>query len=479
MDTNVSRRDFVKTAAAGAAAATIIAAPAAARAYGANERLRIGFIGPGGRGFGAHVKSLAKLKKEGANIDLVGVSEVYKEQEDKVCDFIKDETGVEPGRYPDYRDMLAGDKVDAVCIGTPDHWHAKQTIDALKAGKHVYCEKPMTKQVIEAMNVVDTWRSTGKIMQVGVQSTSLKVWDQARELIDQGKLGKVLGFQTEYFRNSNVGQWRYYKLTTDMSPKTIDWKRWLGVEEGLAPMMDFDRAVYAQWRCYWPFGSGMFTDLFVHRTTSMLKATGLRFPARVVGAGGIYLEYDTRDVPDVATVVADYDEGCQGLITATMCNENSRIKQVIRGHFGAFEFGNGEQFTDFNFVAERKQVTLNSKIEDETIQADDDKGEGVKKGDTTLLHFRNWLAAIDKNDQQFCNNPPDLGAAAITTVNMVRRAIAKARSTSLTRRLAPFAKPMARGARSGKPCRRRVPSRSTFPAGPLATPAARCKRRST
>ncbi|HEX3871294.1 MAG TPA: twin-arginine translocation signal domain-containing protein, partial [Pirellulales bacterium] len=86
MDTNVSRRDFVKTAAAGAAAATIIAAPAAARAYGANERLRIGFIGPGGRGFGAHVKSLTKLKKDGANIDLVGVSEVYKEQEDKVCD---------------------------------------------------------------------------------------------------------------------------------------------------------------------------------------------------------------------------------------------------------------------------------------------------------------------------------------------------------------------------------------------------------
>jgi predicted dehydrogenase len=266
------------------------------------------------------------------------------------------------------------------------------------------------------MDVVDVWRSTGKIMQVGVQSTSLKVWDQARELIDSGKLGKVLGFQTEYFRNSNVGQWRYYKLTPDMSPKTIDWKRWLGVEEGLAPMMDFDRAVYAQWRCYWPFGSGMFTDLFVHRTTSMLKATGLRFPARVVGAGGIYLEYDTRDVPDVATVVADYDEGCQGLITATMCNENSRIKQVIRGHFGAFEFGNGEQFTDFKFVAERKQVTLNSKIVDETIEAAGD--DGVKKGDTTLMHFKNWLAAIDKNDQQLCNNPPDLGAAAITTVNL-------------------------------------------------------------
>ena len=102
-------------------------------------------------------------------------------------------------------------------------------------------------------------------------------------------------------------------------------------EDAVLVEIPFDRAIYRQWRCYWPFGSGMFTDLFVHRTTAMLKATGLRFPARVVGAGGIYLELDTRDVPDVATVVADYREGCQGLITATMCNERSRVKQVIRG----------------------------------------------------------------------------------------------------------------------------------------------------
>ena len=413
MDTsNVSRRKFVKTAAAGAAAATLITAPASLRAAGANDRLRIGFIGPGGRGFGAHVKTLAKLRKEGANIDLVAVSEVYKDQEDKVCNFIQKETGVEPKRYVDYREMLTSKSVDAVCIGTPDHWHAKQTIDALNAGCHVYCEKPMTKQIAEAFAVVDAWKATGKIMQVGVQSTSLKVWDQARELINDGKLGKVLGFQTEYFRNSNVGQWRYYTLTPDMSPKTIDWKRWLGVEEGLAPMMDFDRAVYAQWRCYWPFGSGMFTDLFVHRTTSMLKATGLRLPGRVVGAGGIYLEYDEREVPDVATVVADYHEGCQAIITATMCNENSRIKQVIRGHNGAFEFGNGEQFQDFKFIAERPQVTLDSTIKDETIEA------RVEAGDTTYLHFKNWLEAVASNKQELCNNPPDLGAAAIATVNL-------------------------------------------------------------
>ncbi len=410
---NLSRRGFLgaSTAAAGALAAG--AAPASAA--NANSRLRIGFIGPGGRGFGAHVKTLAKLRSEGANIDLVAVSEVYKNQEDTVCDFIKKETGVEAKRYVDYTDMLADKDVDAVCIGTPDHWHHRQIVDALRAGKHVFAEKPMTKTVEEAVDVAKVWRETGKVMQVGVQSTSLKVWDQARELIDSGKLGKVMGFQTEYFRNSSMGQWRYYKLDKEMTPKTIDWKRWLGVSAGLAPEMDFDRAVYAQWRCYWPFGSGMLTDLFVHRTTAMLKATGLRYPARVVGAGGIYLELDTREVPDVATVVADYNEGCQGLISSTMCNENSRLKQVIRGHNGAFEFGNGEQFTEFKFVAERPQVTFNADIKDEMIKTDL-SDEDLKKNDTTYLHFKNWLDAMAAGKPELCNNTPDLGAAAVVTV---------------------------------------------------------------
>lgn len=410
-DSNFSRRDFVKTAAAGAAAASFIAAPAPARAAGAAQRLRIGFIGPGGRGFGAHVKKLAELRAAGENIDLVAVSEVYKVQEDKVCDYIQKETGLEPKRYEDYRDMLADENVDAVCIGTPDHWHARQTIDAMKAGKHVYCEKPMTHTVEESQEVVAAWRSTGKIMQVGVQSTSLPVWNIARQLIQEGKLGKLIQFQTEYYRNSVTGQWRYYTLTKDMNPKNINWDRWLGASEGLAPDMDFDRAVYAQWRCYWPFGSGMYTDLFVHRTTSMLKATGLRFPGRVVGAGGIFLEYDGRDVPDVATVVADYNEGCQLLVTATMCAQNTPIQQVIRGHHGSFVFGNGEGFEGFQFVAERPQVTLDSSIKDEYIEV-----EQVK--DTTYAHFQNWLEAIRSGDQQACNNPPDLGAAAITTVKL-------------------------------------------------------------
>jgi predicted dehydrogenase len=422
---DVSRREFLNasflgassTAVAASGVASVAAGQAVSRASAAdaNGRIRIGFIGPGGQGFGSHVKNLAKLRADGAKIELVAVCDVYQNQSDMVSNFIKEQTGRAPKQYVDHKELLADKDVDAVCIGTPDHWHHRQIVDSLEAGKHVYSEKPMTKTVEEALDVVKVWRKTGRVMQVGVQSTSLKVWDQARELIEAGKLGKVLGFQTEYFRNSDCGQWRYYKLEKEMNPRTIDWKRWLGVSEGLSEDIPFDRAVYKQWRCYWPFGSGMFTDLFVHRTTAMLKATGLRFPARVVGAGGVYMELDTRDVPDVATVVADYEEGCQGLINATMCNENSRIKQVIRGHNGAFEFGNGESFTEFRFIAERPQVTHDSSIQDEVIKTDL-TAEDLKKNNTSYLHFRNWIDAMEAGRPEAVNNPPDLGAAAVVTV---------------------------------------------------------------
>lgn len=408
---NDSRRQFLRTSAGAAAAATVVglSAKSSQAAAGSNERLRIGFIGPGGRGFGAHVKSLCELHAEGRKIDLVGVAEVYEQQRNKVAEHIKKQTGTDPGRYVDYNEMIEKENLDAVCIGTPDHWHHKQTIDSLHAGLNVYCEKPMTKTVEEAFNVEKVWKETGKVMQVGVQSTSLAVWDEVRELLQAGKLGKVLGFQTEYFRNSDMGQWRYYKLDANMTPKTVDWKRWLGTDENLAPDVPFDREVYAQWRRFWPYGSGMFTDLFVHRTTSMLKATGLRIPARVVGAGGIFMEYDGRDVPDVATVVADFNEGVQGLVTATMCNQESRINQLIRGHYGAFQFGNGEQFDGFDFIAERPQVTHQRDYKDERIAT-------TPVPDTTKAHFINWLDAIEAGEPMKCNNPPDLGAAAIAVV---------------------------------------------------------------
>ena len=344
-------------------------------------------------------------------VEIAAVCDVFSRYREASAEKVHAGTKKMPKVTGDYREIIDDSSIDAVCIATPDHWHAKQTLDALRAGKHVYCEKPMTHSVDEALEVLRTWKETGLVMQVGVQSTQLPVWQDARERICSGQLGKVLQYQTEFFRNSDLGQWRYYPLAQDMTPKNIDWKMFLGTEFGLAPVMPFDRAKFGQWRCYWEFGAGMFTDLFVHRTTSMLLATGLRFPARVVGAGGIYLEYDGRDVPDVATVVADFEEGVQGLVTATMCCANTPLLQTIRGHDGSFVFGVGEEFKGYDFVAERPQVTHNSKIKSARIE--------VKEiPDTSLAHFQNFCDAALAGKPEIVKCSPELGAAALMIVKL-------------------------------------------------------------
>ena len=410
---DVSRRTFIKNTAA--ATAVAMAVPTAVSAKGAkssgspNERLRIGYIGVGGRAQ-QHLKSGTKLQNDG-KVEIAAVCDVFNRHRREAAETVEADTKHKPKQIADYRELLADRSIDAVCISTPDHWHAKQTLDAFKAGKHVYCEKPMTHSVEQAIEVYHAWKNSGLVMQVGVQSTSLPVWKDVNRRLREGQLGKVLMYQTSYFRNSDMGQWRYYDLTADMTPKNIDWPMFLGTEFSLAPDMPFDREKYHQWRCYWDFGAGMFTDLFVHRTSVMLKATGLRFPGRVVGAGGIYFEYDNRDVPDVATVVADFPEGVQGLVTATMSCQNTPVPQIIRGHFGSFVLGNGEELSGYDFVAERPEVT-----HDRTIKDDHYDVGGVKN--SSLAHFANFVNAAKAGKPEDVNCTPELGAAAMVIVKL-------------------------------------------------------------
>jgi len=409
---SVSRRRFIQSSTAGAALMATTAS-AIAKSTSPNENLRIGYIGVGGR-CQAHIDSALQMQAGGAAVEVAAVCDVYNHNLNKTAAKVEQKTGKKPISTGDYRDILADDSIDAVCIATPDHWHARQTIDALNAGKHVYCEKPMTHSVEEALAVMKAWQKSGLVMQVGVQSTSLPLWKKVNESIRAGDLGKVLQYQTEYFRNSDMGQWRYYELRSDMNPKNIDWQMFLGTEFGLAPDMPFDRAKFGQWRCYWDFGSGMFTDLFVHRTTSMLLATGLRFPGRVVGAGGAFLEYDGRTVPDVATVTADFPEGVQGLVTATMCCGNTPLRQIIRGHHGSVVFGTGEGFSGYDFVAERSQVTHDSSIKDERVEVG-------RVENSSLVHFENFVTAARAGDPAAVNCSPELGAAAMTIVKLGSR----------------------------------------------------------
>jgi predicted dehydrogenase len=440
-ESDVNRRDFLKAGAAGASALALTAATYN-RVLGAGEKLRVGFLGVGGR-CQQHIDVILRMQKEGKAVAPAAVCDVW--NGDFKLGRKPDGTSTGRGLYPsakrceikddgkhvtkDYRRVLEQKDVDVVCIATPDHWHAKMAIDAMDAGKDVYMEKPMTRTIAEAQAVVKAARDKKKVVTVGVQSMADPTWKEAYEYIRKGNIGKVLQGQTSYYRNYIGGQWRYYPLKKDMTPRTIDWDTWLGHKfecagQRLGPKPEeqpFDRAVWAQWRCYWPFGGGMFTDLFVHQTTHMLRAMGLidglqvRYPGRVVGAGGIYLEYDGRDVPDVATVVADFNEGCQFIVTATMCND-TQLGEMIRGRLATIKFlGGGDYLKGFE-VYEQK-IEGGPKKPDESFSKPMHTFENPKKGDATYALWEDYLQCVRDRKRQTLSTP-EMGAAAFTTVNM-------------------------------------------------------------
>jgi predicted dehydrogenase len=433
-DHEVNRRDFIKaTAAAGSALG--LSAVSFNRVYGANERIGVAFLGVGGR-CQQHIDVVLQMKKNGVKVEPIAVCDVWDGDE-------KLGSGKGRGLYPsakrcginvddkncvtkDYRNILDSAKVkgvDVVSIATPDHWHARMAIDAMQAGKNVYLEKPMTRTIAEAQEVVSTAQKLKRVVTIGVQSMADPTWREALAYIQAGKIGHVLQGQTSYYRNYIGGQWRYYPLKKEMTPKTIDWPMWLGCKfecagRKLGPTpkeQPFDRAVWAQWRCYWPFGGGMFTDLFVHQTTHLISAMGVRYPGRVVGAGGIYLEYDGRDVPDVATVVADYNEGCQVIISATMCND-TQLGEVIRGRLATIKFnGGGDYMSGFDVYGQN--------IAGGPVKPKDNASAPVhtftndKKGDATYALYENFLQCVRDGNRDTLSTP-ELGAAAFTTVNM-------------------------------------------------------------
>jgi predicted dehydrogenase len=426
---SVDRRDFLATsAAAGAAAgaALNLSATAYGRVLGANDRINVAFLGVGGRCQG-HLGHVLRLQKEKKNVAPYAVCDVWDGNKEvgrglfpsaeKVGIDVSDKRRV----VKDYRVLLDDKDVDVVCVATPDHWHAKMSIDAAAAGKDVYCEKPMTKTIDEAHAVVDAMKKYNRVMTVGVQSMADPTWITAyNEWVRTGKIGHVAQAQTSYYRNSTMGQWRYYKLSQDMNPKTVDWDMFLGhgfeVAPGvpLGPKIPFDRAIYGQWRCYWPFGGGMFTDLFVHQTTHMIAAMGVRYPARVVGAGGLYLEYDGRDVPDVATVVADYNEGCQLSITATMISQYP-VEEVIRGRLKSLKFVKDGFVVIDNDPKGGPGIParLEESVKGELVKVEKPQG---RDGDTYAL-WENFLECVRSRKRETLSTP-ELGAAAFTTVSL-------------------------------------------------------------
>jgi len=318
----MTRRFFLKKSAGvvTGTAALFIGKRFQSTALGANDRINIGSIGCGGRGTSLLSDIVARSKTPDAGVAAIVVSDVYdarREKARKICG----------GKaYKDYRRLLETKDIDAVIIATPDHWHARMSIDAAEAGKDIYCEKPMTHTVEEAKEVARIVGEKRRVMQIGVQSTSDDIWWQARKLIRRKAIGKVLWTQSGVSRNSLEGDWNYYRIDRNAGPHNVDWNAFLGS----APKRPFDPDRFFRWRKYWDYSGGIATDLFYHRLGHLQIALGPEFPKRVVASGGIYVFHD-RETPDTFHMMIDYPTNHTIVLLGSQANRQ-KVPEIIRGH---------------------------------------------------------------------------------------------------------------------------------------------------
>jgi len=288
-----TRRHFLQASSiAGFAASALSAQDEGEKKVAANDRIRVALIGAGGMGSGD-----AESSQKVPGVELVAVSDIYQGRLTRA----RERWGNQLFITRDYREVLARPDIDAVLIATPDHWHSKISIEAMNAGKDVYCEKPMVQQVGDGRDVVETQKKTGRIMQVGSQRVSSIVYKKAQELVRSGAIGELNMVEAWWDRNDAIGAWEY-SIPPDASPENIDWDRFLG----RAPKVPFEPVRLFRWRNYRDYGTGVAGDLFVHLFSGMHFVTGAIGPTRVFATGGLRFWKDGRDVPDVFLGLYDY-----------------------------------------------------------------------------------------------------------------------------------------------------------------------------
>jgi len=260
----------------------------------ANDKIRIGLIGTGGMGIGDVQTALGV-----PGVEIVAAADLYTGRLERA----KELWGNQLFTTRDYREILNRSDVDVIINATVDHWHAQISIDALKAGKHVYCEKPMVKFVEEGHEVIKAQNQYKKVFQVGSQYVSSIIHKKAGELIRQGVIGEINFAEAQIDRHDALGAWQY-TIPLDAGPDTVDWDTYLGKVK----KPPFDAKQFFRWRNYQDFGTGAAGDLYVHLLSMLHFVTGSKGPTRVMSTGGIRYWKDGRDVPDVNIGMFDYPQ---------------------------------------------------------------------------------------------------------------------------------------------------------------------------
>ena len=298
------------------------------RPVAANDRIQIALIGTGGQGMGD-----TKTAVQVPGVKLVAVADCYNGR----LEHSKELWGKDILATRDYQEILARKDIDAVIIGTPDHWHKQASVDAMKAGKDVYCEKPMIHLYEDGPAMIETARATNRILQVGSQRVSSLIYLKAKQLLASGAIGQLNMVTARWDRNSSMGAWNY-TVPPDASPETCDWPRFLGT----APKIPFNAEHFFQWRKWKAYGSGVAGDLFVHLFSGTHFITGSNGPTRGMATGGLRFWKDGRDAPDVMLGLFDYREGFNLSLRVNFVDGGEESEGLIfTGSEGTMEIGWG------------------------------------------------------------------------------------------------------------------------------------------
>jgi predicted dehydrogenase len=391
-----SRRDFIKKAASAAAAVATAnvfktpvygqnQAPSTGKVLGANDRIAVAVIGVG---FGIGKNHLQGIH-ENANSNNVVIGAAC-DLFNKRRDWAKETAKLKDSDlYLDHRKLLERKDIDAVVIATHDPWHAGISIDAMNAGKHVYCEKPMTRYLGEAFQIYDVVKKTGRVFQVGSQGCSAGGWHKAAELIRAGKIGTLVWGQGYYCRNQPKGEWNY-DIETESTAENIDWETWLGPVKTRVP---FNKDHFHRWRKYFPYCSGLLGDLVPHRLHPLMLASGNpEFPIRVtsVGTKNVHTDKNTpgtpeRDVPEHVQLTAEFPSGY--MINVTCSTVNARSPGfAIYGHKATLNLG--DQGNVIELIPERPF----------TEEVESEKYSGLQHEDPRA-HEKNWFDCIRSGKQ--------------------------------------------------------------------------------
>lgn len=437
MSIDVTRRGFVQTVAAAAGSAYFMPAASWARVRGSADRLVFGIIGTGGQGT-YHTRSLVG-RKDADNVEVKKVCDVYRRRLNNAVSIIGGSAG---SGTMEYRELLDDKDINAILIATPDHWHTKIAIEAMEAGKDVYCEKPLSLTIEQAIECRNAVKRTGRTLQVGPQGTSDPTTWAARDAIDKGRLGKVVWSQAGYCRNSREGQFNW-RIDPDAGPRNapaadgyVDWDRWLGHQWGLAENIPWNADHFFRFRKYWAYNGGVATDLMYHKLAPLLIAiTGANgeYPRRAVAAGGQYIENDGRDIADQFFLMIDYPSKHTIVLTSVMTNDVG-VPTIVRGQYGTMEFGGGEvkelagnqlKITEQGtwwpeFRKANPDMVTTKVIKDQKGQEQREPREGAAsftlKGADRRDHMGNFLDAIREKAPLACNI--DLGCSTMVAIKM-------------------------------------------------------------